>query len=567
LSQAEQSLFDTIEVLEKEAMSSWLAEAPAGPVVVDTCTIPRLAFVADPLCLVLRETTAERIGDFRLDAGRRWDAIIVPSPASHWRFDPAALPAGRIAHVNWIVRPTEAALAGHALLPASEAPRLVVATGGGGTTATAAVLKDLVDPVLAGVKSSVPHVDIIQVAGPRLPVAGRMAHADRLVDVGSRLNEVFAQADAVITTVGYNSVLELAGLTTPTLLVPIDRTFDDQARRAAQWAERLGLAHDDQVPTRSVSWLVSILSQRQRRAAVALGPSGCTAAAELILDLARTPESAWGFQKPAAFSDAVATRATAAFRSGVATPCARPGDGHIVMPLLPAPTLRGRLHEAGGPFCDADALGEALVRQIGAATLAPMRVAEALGLSLKPFAPLAKVKTRLDQSGAFRRRAIDLALACETAIEGCPARTRQGSVLHGDLHVGQILVERQGDTTVLDLDDLCIGDPEADLANFCAHLVTSPDLYDGPVATGYVRLSRALAVCLAEASPCMARLDAYGSAALLRRALKIAGTDAPRQRVNRILDAVEILLGQQTDEAVVTIPASPISPRHIESGV
>lgn len=48
-----------------------------------------------------------------------------------------------------------------------------------------------------------------------------------------------------------------------------------------------------------------------------------------------------------------------------------------------------------------------------------------------------------------------------------------GATLHGDLHVGQFI--RSDDETVwlVDLDDLAIGPPEADLANFAAHLATS----------------------------------------------------------------------------------------------
>lgn len=50
---------------------------------------------------------------------------------------------------------------------------------------------------------------------------------------------------------------------------------------------------------------------------------------------------------------------------------------------------------------------------------------------------------------------------------------RGRAVLHGDLHVGQFIVSPKGAVWLVDLDDLAIGPPEADLANFAAHLATT----------------------------------------------------------------------------------------------
>jgi len=47
------------------------------------------------------------------------------------------------------------------------------------------------------------------------------------------------------------------------------------------------------------------------------------------------------------------------------------------------------------------------------------------------------------------------------------------ATLHGDLHVGQFVQDRMEKVWVVDLDDLALGPPEADLANFTAHLATS----------------------------------------------------------------------------------------------
>lgn len=56
------------------------------------------------------------------------------------------------------------------------------------------------------------------------------------------------------------------------------------------------------------------------------------------------------------------------------------------------------------------------------------------------------------------------------------------ALLHGDLHVGQFIQEPWGKVWVLDLDDLALGPPEADLANFAAHLSTTDP---GPGIAGW----------------------------------------------------------------------------------
>lgn len=47
------------------------------------------------------------------------------------------------------------------------------------------------------------------------------------------------------------------------------------------------------------------------------------------------------------------------------------------------------------------------------------------------------------------------------------------ATLHGDLHVGQFIRDGAGKAWIVDLDDMALGPPEADLANFTAHLATS----------------------------------------------------------------------------------------------
>ncbi|MGB3281159.1 MAG: phosphotransferase, partial [Pseudorhodobacter sp.] len=81
---------------------------------------------------------------------------------------------------------------------------------------------------------------------------------------------------------------------------------------------------------------------------------------------------------------------------------------------------------------------------------------------LPTFDPLLRIRPRL-------------ALADEPLLR----RVAEGAVpngralLHGDLHAGQFIQEPSGEVWLLDLDDLAIGPPEADLANFAAHMATT----------------------------------------------------------------------------------------------
>lgn len=92
----------------------------------------------------------------------------------------------------------------------------------------------------------------------------------------------------------------------------------------------------------------------------------------------------------------------------------------------------------------------------------------------------------------------------------------QGSILHRDLHPGQIIVAGQG-TGFLDLDEMARGEPELDLGNLLAHLILE-DLQTGG------RVARAPAwqeVVLTSYGPRpdgSGRLAVYQAASLLRLA-------------------------------------------------
>lgn len=290
--------YDRVDQSERADMAKALA-GRAGPIVVDTAILPGLENCAGPLCLILRETIPEKLAQFRLGKGRPWDLILVPNPADHWAPDPDKLASRRIAHCGWIYRRSqsvdgsdaqenamEASSARPDFFPDSPLPTLLIASGGGGKDETALNFRRMVSGLLATLRQQCAQPFLVlQALGPLAPQAARIEGVDLRIHPGSRLNEAFGHADLVISTCGYNSILELACSRTPSLLLPIPRSIDDQALRARQWGPRLGLDHDPQEPAASVGWMAEVLTHRSKRAPVELPPSGAGRAAELLAEM------------------------------------------------------------------------------------------------------------------------------------------------------------------------------------------------------------------------------------------------------------------------------------------
>jgi streptomycin 6-kinase len=521
LSPSDASSFGDIRVLAKDDMAAALACLPRGPVVVDTAVVDRLGFLADPLCLVLRETVGARLPAFRLEAGRQWDQVIVPAPTSDWTVDAAEIGARAVGNVGWIYRSRPVGT-GIVLPPKGAHPRVLVATGGGGTAVTAASLRATIDGVLSSLRGLLPEVEILQVAGPLLPAEGRLAEANRLIDVGSRLNEAFAEADAVVSTVGYNSILELAVVDTPSLLVPIARTFDDQRARAERWGPALGLSHSDSIA--SAAWLFGVLTTRSRRPAMALPPSGAREAAGLIGAL--TERSVDGLlHKPLHDPLAAARRASSIFAAGLRTLPARADGDSLAMFRVGGSTLRERIVPDGTAIRSATKLARTVAPSLALA-LSSLSTMPRATSGLARFDPFAKIRPRLVPGSVAKaamgedlsQRAADLAGRIERQLSSHEMPT---TIVHGDFHVGQVLLPPDGGRPIIiDLDDLAVGHREADLANLIAHVVSSRTLYEGPVAQGF----RALVRALVNETDLLDRdlLGLYGAAALLRRALKLS---------------------------------------------
>jgi predicted glycosyltransferase len=272
--------FDTVHVAERAVMVGALPPARGRILVLDTITVPGIEAISAPLVLILREAPDAALHRFCLAGGRPWDRVIVANPRDHW-LPGARLLTRDVLPVGWIYRPTDARQG-----VGTGLPRVLVATGGGGTADTARELYAGIDDLLTRARGAGVRFHVVQAIGPRAQRFGQLQQADETVDPGGRLNDLFRDADVVLSTAGYNSVLELATTDTPTMLLPIRRSIDDQAARARQWAPWLGTWLDAAAPEAALDWLVRQVAAPLRRPPVNLGPSGEVLAAAAILSLA-----------------------------------------------------------------------------------------------------------------------------------------------------------------------------------------------------------------------------------------------------------------------------------------
>ena len=274
------SVFDQITVADRAAMPAAAGVDPFTAV-LDTMNLPELEERAASRILVLRETPDTQLLRFQ-PAHRPWTRVLIANPADHWLPDLPDSSSQDIVSVGWIYRVAEAATQ-----TARSRPLLLVATGGGGTAQTAAEIYSQIGNLIARLRKLCPTpFDAVQAIGPRARDFGQAPGIDHIIDPGGGLNRLFHDADAVISTAGYNSVLELATTSTPTHLIAIPRSIDDQDARIRLWSGRLGLPQGSENPSENGDWLAQALYYRLRRAPVALGPSGEDRAAEAILAVA-----------------------------------------------------------------------------------------------------------------------------------------------------------------------------------------------------------------------------------------------------------------------------------------
>jgi len=489
--------FEQIRIRERADVSAALADDPPDVVVVDTAVVPGLDQVTSRRVLLLREVPETRVATFVESAS--WDAILIPCPPDAFAPSiPARIPHH---HLGWVQGEARTSVPD----PAST-PLLTISTGGGGNADTAEAFATVARPLLRGLRDAVDGLEVIELRGPRAIGGLDEALVDRIIDDVADPTGLLVASDLALTTAGYNTVLELAAIDVPAILIPIPRAHDDQAARVTAWAPRLGASGLDPAPA-LLRWAVDVLAHRTRRAPVDLGQDGAReAAAHLAAWLSGlAPHPSPG----TATTHATRLTRTEEIRSrGVPVPfLEREGDGLLTGWLSGLP-VRTRI-AAGAP------LTEAALRH----WLEP--VSRLHGSEppsdLAPHDPFRRIRPRLDRADApSAARELSRRLECH------PARPRGDVFLHGDLHVGQ-LIDDGNRTWLLDVDDVGRGPAAHDLGNLVAHLVTAglPGLSPDHAPPLIAEVASAYA-----ATGCAPRPDSAGlrwsvAVGLLRRGLKL----------------------------------------------
>ena len=546
LSSEEERFFVRIEKVERAQMARAAAGWLSGPVVVDTAVIPELGYLPRPLCLILRETVADKLSDFRLAAGRKWDCVMVPAPATEWSLEPHTIGAIDVVNVGWIYRHSFETDGGRILGAKGSQRNVLIATGGGGGAENSERTRSEIDRIIAQMRSETDSfVKFIQAAGPRS--CSTLRNIDERCDVGSALHSAFAEADVVFSTAGYNSVLELACTDTPVLFFPVDRSYDDQHARAARWAARLGRLHSVGKVRESADWAIQVLQGGAHRAAVDLGQSGCATAAKRIIQFSGETEQTSDrlFEKRlkesrVGFASQIARNSVRVFSGGVTT---LPATTDTTAGLLRFARISGisarerlaanRVDPASTDFRSIEHILEQVFGTLRQLHQVPVAEVEAFVLEpwqkILPRLPVLETKSGNDQPdlGRFVELLVQrqkLLIERSLLIQRYPH-----CIVHGDFHCGQLLSPSDAEDLILiDLDDLAIGWAEADIGNFAAHFVTSEDLYRGDVFQGFEAFSERSIALYGKCSRhevCPALVDYFGSISLLRRALKIAERD------------------------------------------
>ena len=168
------------------------------------------------------------------------------------------------------------------------------------------------------------------------------------------------------------------------------------------------------------------------------------------------------------------------------------------------------------------ATGRALLECDPVALLRPLRAMHAVAIEgLPAYDPALRIRPRLGvDTPAAMRRVTDAAVT-DAAVPG------GGATLHGDFHIGQLIAAPDGTVWVVDLDDMAVGPPEADLANFAAHLATSdPGETVGPALARWLAWILEAWQRIAD-PPRPAMLERYLHLALVRRHLKLREAGRP----------------------------------------
>jgi predicted glycosyltransferase len=281
LPEGDMAAFDETVIAERAHMIGLASARQPLIIAADTMAPDGISQSPATCVLILREMPQHRLARLALPEGIPWELVLIPNPRSHWKPELDDAFARNVVATGWIYRQAQ-----RRVLEPRNKPLLLIATGGGGTADTASEVARKASRIVGLCRTFCPRpFEAVQALGPRAPAEARVAGIDRVIDPGGDLNQHFADADAVISTAGYNSVLELAVSTTPALLIPIARTLDDQAARTAQWGPRLGAALVEDRHETAARFLANAMMQQLRRPEVDIGPSGADAAALRLLEL------------------------------------------------------------------------------------------------------------------------------------------------------------------------------------------------------------------------------------------------------------------------------------------
>lgn len=118
------------------------------------------------------------------------------------------------------------------------------------------------------------------------------------------------------------------------------------------------------------------------------------------------------------------------------------------------------------------------------------------------------------------------------------------SIIHGDLYEAQVFVGEDYSLGLVDLDDLGVGDPAMDAANFCAHLLALAMAVPAAAerVLSYRRLVRpAFARSLGLASPALAWREALCMLLLAAGPFRVLDSAWPAEVGRRVSVAVRLL--------------------------
>jgi aminoglycoside phosphotransferase (APT) family kinase protein len=87
--------------------------------------------------------------------------------------------------------------------------------------------------------------------------------------------------------------------------------------------------------------------------------------------------------------------------------------------------------------------------------------------SLTRFDPFLRIRPRLDRAPQQVQDIVHRLVAQDAALQWAGT-----AVIHGDFHPGQVICDSQGQPWLVDLDDLALAPPEADLGNLVAWMTT-----------------------------------------------------------------------------------------------